>query len=68
VLVPGEDDVDAALAQERENVAGVEHLVALAAGARHGYEVVAADEGPQVGVGFEALFDPGRSPQRRRSD
>ena len=58
VAVAGQDEVDAALAQQREHVAGVEHLVALAAGARDRHQVVVADEDAQVGVAGEALLDP----------
>jgi hypothetical protein len=56
--VAGEDEVDPAPAQEREDVARVEHLVSLAAGSRDWHQVVVADEDAQVGLTGEALLDP----------
>jgi hypothetical protein len=56
--VPREDEIDAALAQQREHVAGIEDLIAFASGAGDGDEVVVADEDPQVGLTGEPFLDP----------
>ena len=46
VAMAGQDEIDAQLAQERDHVAGVEHLVPLTAGARDRHQVVVAHEDP----------------------
>ena len=46
------------MAKQREDVARVQHLIALAAGARDGHQVVVADEHAQVGRAAESLVDP----------
>src|SRR2546423_11163865 len=58
VPVARQDDVDAAASEQREHVAGVQHLVPLAAGARNRHEMVVADEDPDVGRALEPFFDP----------
>lgn len=58
VPVARQDEINAALAQQREDIAGVEHLVALAAGAGDGNEVVVTNEDAQVGLGVESVFYP----------
>ncbi len=58
VPVTGEDEVDAALAEQREHVAGIQHLVSLAASAWDRHQVVVADEHAQASVSRETFLDP----------
>ena len=46
------------LPEERDHVAGVEHLIALAARAGHRHQMVVADEQAQIGVPVESFGDP----------
>ena len=56
--MPREDDIDVAAAQEREDVAGVEHLVPLAAGPGNRHQVMVADEDAEIGRAGETFLDP----------
>src|SRR5262245_39530777 len=58
VLVPGQHEVDSGALQCLDRVARVVHHVALAAGPRHGQQVVVEDEDAQPRVVVELLLDP----------
>jgi hypothetical protein len=56
--MPGQHEVDSALAEQRKHVPGIEHKIALPARARDWHQVVVADEDPQGSIAGKALLDP----------